>query len=118
MVSAIDIRHPRKYSDQRGHVDIRSIEVPPSTAVQPIALDYNGDLKIDLLGLEAGSGSAYKIWQNVWNASTPNPTMFKVYIHIPSSFSPGLTPPCQDRLAISRSILPTSQSSQQRICRL
>lgn len=55
------------------------IEVPPSTSVQPIALDSNGDMKIDLLGFEPGSGSAYKIWQNVWNASLPKSPMFDVY---------------------------------------
>ncbi|KZV83486.1 hypothetical protein EXIGLDRAFT_683764 [Exidia glandulosa HHB12029] len=46
------------------------IDVPSSTLVQPIPVDANGDMRIDLLGMfpDAG-GSSLKLWQNSWNSS-------------------------------------------------
>ncbi|KAG8896291.1 hypothetical protein FRB99_008955 [Tulasnella sp. 403] len=54
------------------------ISVPPSTSAQPIAIDANGDMKIDLLGISPSSSPpALQIWQNSWNPSSPsNSTLF------------------------------------------
>ncbi|KAG8858531.1 hypothetical protein FRB96_005203 [Tulasnella sp. 330] len=54
------------------------LEIPPSTTAQPIAIDSNGDMRIDLLGLSpTGSGSTMKLWQNTWDNSNPsNSTLF------------------------------------------
>jgi integrin alpha FG-GAP repeat containing protein 1 len=58
-------------------VDMNPVDVPPSTTVQPIAMDANGDMQIDLLGLVPGS-EPIKIWQNIWNASNPSAPMFNM----------------------------------------
>ncbi|GLB35509.1 putative repeat domain in Vibrio, Colwellia, Bradyrhizobium and Shewanella [Lyophyllum shimeji] len=56
------------------------ITVPPSTLSQPIPIDADGDLKIDLLGMtpssKGDSKAPLRLWQNVWNASQPNSPMF------------------------------------------
>ena len=55
--------------------------LPPSELPQPIPIDVDGDMKIDLLGItpssEGSADSIYRIWQNVWNASATDPTLFK-----------------------------------------
>lgn len=43
---------------------------------QPIPIDMNGDLKIDLLGNIPGSGSQFKVWDNVWNSSQRDSPIF------------------------------------------
>ncbi|EJD06255.1 uncharacterized protein FOMMEDRAFT_139451, partial [Fomitiporia mediterranea MF3/22] len=53
------------------------ISVPSSNAAQPIPLDANGDLSIDLLGIRPGS-SSLSIWNNVFNGSDPNTSVFSV----------------------------------------
>jgi integrin alpha FG-GAP repeat containing protein 1 len=60
------------------------IPVPPSTLSQPIPIDTNGDMKIDLLGItpqSVGSSTPIQIWQNAWNASQPYAPMFNVYVY-------------------------------------
>ncbi|KAG9010523.1 hypothetical protein FRB94_010289 [Tulasnella sp. JGI-2019a] len=54
------------------------ISMPPSTTAQPIPLDSNGDMRIDLLGLSpSGSSSYLKLWQNTWDNTSPsNATLF------------------------------------------
>ncbi|KAH9483665.1 T-cell immunomodulatory protein [Psilocybe cubensis] len=58
------------------------LKLPPSTLSQPIPIDVDGDMKIDLLGMTTSStGSSsdiFQIWQNTWNASSPNPVLFNV----------------------------------------
>jgi len=58
------------------------ISLPPSTLSQPIPIDLNGDMKIDLLGItpssKSNSLSPFKVWQNVWNASQPHSPLFKI----------------------------------------
>lgn len=53
------------------------LNLPPSAMPQPIPLDIDGDMKIDLLGYQAGT-QALKIWQNVWNNSQPNAPLFEL----------------------------------------
>ncbi|KIM49554.1 hypothetical protein M413DRAFT_438743 [Hebeloma cylindrosporum] len=56
--------------------------LPSSTLSQPIPLDVDGDMKIDLLGITPdsldGSGSTFQLWQNVWNASAPDSKLFAI----------------------------------------
>ncbi|KAJ6620330.1 hypothetical protein B0H10DRAFT_2163572 [Mycena sp. CBHHK59/15] len=58
------------------------LSVPPSTLPQPIPIDVNGDMKIDLLGMtpssQGSSSSPFQVWQNVWNASQPHSPLFNV----------------------------------------
>ncbi|KAF8162813.1 hypothetical protein B0H34DRAFT_295552 [Crassisporium funariophilum] len=56
------------------------LSLPPSSLSQPIPIDIDGDMKIDLLGIpsSSSSNSKYQIWQNVWNASTTTPTLFEI----------------------------------------
>ena len=61
------------------------ISLPPSTLSQPIPIDLNGDMKIDLLGITPSSKSnplsPFKVWQNVWNASQPHSPLFKMFVY-------------------------------------
>ncbi|KAH7099716.1 hypothetical protein BKA62DRAFT_709222 [Auriculariales sp. MPI-PUGE-AT-0066] len=53
------------------------LDVPDSTLAQPIPLDANGDMKIDLLGeVNSGGRSTIKLWQNSW--SGPGSNLFTV----------------------------------------
>jgi hypothetical protein len=59
------------------------LSVPSSTLSQPITIDLDGDLKIDLMGQTpnpgSGSGSnTFQAWQNVWNSSDPNGQLFSM----------------------------------------
>ena len=59
--------------------DINSpLTLPPSSLPQPISIDVDGDMKIDLLGTTPVSDSTYQIWKNTWNASATAPTLFKM----------------------------------------
>ncbi|KAF8263408.1 hypothetical protein EI94DRAFT_1740946 [Lactarius quietus] len=51
--------------------DMNPIELPPSTLAQPIPFDSDGQMRIDLLGLQPGVAQL-SIWKNVWNASEPS----------------------------------------------
>lgn len=46
---------------------------------QPIPVDVDGDMKIDLLGLPP-STNYLQVWQNVWNSSEPNAPLFKLFV--------------------------------------
>ena len=51
-------------------VDSVPLDVPASTLAQPIPIDANGDLKIDLLGTTPGSSTnVLNLWKNVVNDS-------------------------------------------------
>ncbi|KAJ3514179.1 hypothetical protein NLJ89_g2518 [Agrocybe chaxingu] len=55
---------------------------PSSTLAQPIPIDIDGDMKIDLLGITPSSkgtpDSLYQVWKNVWDDSASNPTLFQM----------------------------------------
>ncbi|KAI0689777.1 hypothetical protein BC835DRAFT_1407738 [Cytidiella melzeri] len=56
------------------------ITVPSASLSQPIPLDTNGDLKIDLFGTvpSAPSSSPFKVWSNVWNSSAEQSPVFEI----------------------------------------
>ncbi|KDR81920.1 hypothetical protein GALMADRAFT_240232 [Galerina marginata CBS 339.88] len=58
------------------------LTLPPSTIPQPIPIDIDGDMKIDLLGITpastGGQDSTYQIWKNIWNASSSTPELFEI----------------------------------------
>ncbi|PFH53586.1 hypothetical protein AMATHDRAFT_137318 [Amanita thiersii Skay4041] len=60
-----------------GFNTVESIHVQSSTQAQPIPIDMDGDLKIDLFGESAilGRGS-FQLWQNLWNESQPESPLF------------------------------------------
>ncbi|KAF7352408.1 T-cell immunomodulatory protein [Mycena venus] len=53
------------------------LSVPASALPQPIPIDVDGDMKIDLLGMSPSS-QGLQVWQNVWNASDPLSPLFNV----------------------------------------
>ncbi|KAJ8522676.1 hypothetical protein ONZ45_g812 [Pleurotus djamor] len=65
-----------------GSFDVNNpLAVPSSTLSQPIVVDVNGDMKMDLLGVtpsSRGSSNSLRVWQNTWNSSSPNPRLFDV----------------------------------------
>ena len=59
------------------------ISSPSSALPQPIPVDLNGDMKIDLLGMipsNQGSSSLLKAWRNTWNISESQPTLFDLWV--------------------------------------
>ncbi|KAF8968304.1 hypothetical protein BDZ97DRAFT_1655046 [Flammula alnicola] len=58
------------------------LTLPPSILSQPIPLDIDGDMKIDLLGMTPASNgdpdASFQVWQNVWNSSSTDSTLFKL----------------------------------------
>ncbi|CDO68919.1 hypothetical protein BN946_scf185000.g62 [Trametes cinnabarina] len=60
--------------------DLNPIQAPPSLSAQPIPMDINGDLKIDLFGApsQSSSASTFNVWQNVWNASATQSDIFTI----------------------------------------
>ena len=54
-----------------------SNRTPPSTLAQPIPFDSDGQMRIDLLGLQQGS-SQLKMWKNIWNAMEPSGPLYEV----------------------------------------
>ncbi|KAI0059037.1 integrin alpha N-terminal domain-containing protein [Artomyces pyxidatus] len=61
-----------------GGLNMDSITIPSSTLSQPIPLDIDGDMKIDLLGLQPGSPPTLKVWQNIWNASHTTGPLYSI----------------------------------------
>ncbi|KZT70220.1 hypothetical protein DAEQUDRAFT_725861 [Daedalea quercina L-15889] len=61
-----------------GGFELYPISSPPSVMAQPIPMDMNGDLKIDLFGTAPGSNSQFKVWDNAWNASQKNSPIFNL----------------------------------------
>lgn len=57
--------------------DPNPLELPPSALAQPIPFDADGQMRINLLGLQSGS-SQLRVWKNVWNASDPSSTLYEV----------------------------------------
>ena len=58
-----------------------AIKVPSSTQSQPIVIDVDGDLKIDLFGESSSRGrGTYQLWQNVWNETEPQSSIFKMCV--------------------------------------
>ncbi|KAI1783408.1 integrin alpha N-terminal domain-containing protein [Ganoderma leucocontextum] len=55
-----------------------AVSAPASVLAQPIPVDTNGDLKIDLFGIPSPqpSSSPFRVWQNVWNVSNSHSTIF------------------------------------------
>jgi integrin alpha FG-GAP repeat containing protein 1 len=58
-------------------IDMNPIEIPPSTLAQPIPFDSDGQMRIDLLGLQPGI-SQLSMWKNVWNASEPSGPLYEM----------------------------------------
>ncbi|KAG2020932.1 hypothetical protein CC2G_006216 [Coprinopsis cinerea AmutBmut pab1-1] len=66
-----------------GGFDLKNpLKVQSSTLPQPIPIDIDGDMKIDLLGTIPG-GEGLQIWQNIWNESAPSPQLYEM---IPAPF--------------------------------
>ncbi len=63
-------------------IDFNRMSSPVSGLAQPIPMDMNGDLKIDLFGIPSPqpSSSPFKVWQNVWNSSDPRSSLFNMYV--------------------------------------
>ncbi|KAG0706515.1 hypothetical protein DFH29DRAFT_988042 [Suillus ampliporus] len=58
-----------------------SISVPSSTLSEPIPVDIDGDMQIDLLGTAYSQGTysdPFTVWRNTWNASQSQPTLFEL----------------------------------------
>jgi integrin alpha FG-GAP repeat containing protein 1 len=58
------------------------VQIPSSTALQPILVDSNGDMKIDLLGIQLSTSGdvPLKLWKNVWNQTSGTPPVFELYV--------------------------------------
>ncbi|KAG6836589.1 hypothetical protein H0H93_006332 [Arthromyces matolae] len=70
-------------SSLTGGFDVKNpLSVASSTTSQPIPMDADGDMKIDLLGITPASKSdpkaPFQLWKNVWNASQPNSPLFRM----------------------------------------
>ena len=62
---------------QKIRIDMNPIELPPSTLAQPIPFDSDGQMRIDLLGLQPGSPQL-KMWKNVRNVTDPSGPLYEV----------------------------------------
>lgn len=53
-----------------------------SSLAQPIPMDMNGDLKIDLFGTipSSSSNGPFQVWRNVWNNSQASSAVFELYV--------------------------------------
>lgn len=56
------------------------IAAPSSGLPQPIPVDLDGDMKIDLLGMTSSSASLLQAWRNTWNTSDSQPTLFELQV--------------------------------------
>ncbi|KAI0345064.1 integrin alpha N-terminal domain-containing protein [Trametopsis cervina] len=56
------------------------VAAPASSLSQPIPVDTNGDLKIDLFGTVPSStlSGPFQVWSNVWNSSVAHSPVFEV----------------------------------------
>ncbi|GBE82743.1 integrin alpha N-terminal domain-containing protein [Sparassis latifolia] len=63
-----------------GGFNLTPVSALPSIQAQPMPMDFNGDLNIDLFGIPApqSSNSPFKVWQNVWNSSQTNSPIFEI----------------------------------------
>ncbi|KIK59028.1 hypothetical protein GYMLUDRAFT_74611 [Collybiopsis luxurians FD-317 M1] len=68
----------------QGGFDVDNVfTLESSTLPQPIPLDLNGDMKIDLLGITPDSerhtpSAPFQAWKNVWNASQEKSPLFEM----------------------------------------
>ncbi|KAG6328098.1 hypothetical protein ID866_10991 [Astraeus odoratus] len=63
------------------------ISVPSSTLSQPIPVDVNGDMKIDLLSVptsKRGSSTPLQVWENNWDISSPQSPLFELKVQYPN----------------------------------
>lgn len=72
---------PLRTGAEKFSIDLDPLSLPSSSLSQPVPLDIDGDMKIDLLGLRPGS-SSLKVWQNVWNASDPSQILYNVCVNL------------------------------------
>ncbi|THU96321.1 integrin alpha N-terminal domain-containing protein [Dendrothele bispora CBS 962.96] len=60
----------------------KSFSITASSLSQPIPLDIDGDMKIDLFGMtpssQSSTKSTFQNWHNVWNATQPDSPLFSV----------------------------------------
>ncbi|KAJ8581014.1 hypothetical protein M405DRAFT_869047 [Rhizopogon salebrosus TDB-379] len=58
-----------------------TISAPSSTLSEPIPVDVDGDMQIDLLGTAYSQGTysdPLTVWRNTWNVSQSQPTLFEL----------------------------------------
>ncbi|KAG9318236.1 hypothetical protein JVU11DRAFT_317 [Chiua virens] len=60
-----------------GTFESTPITSPSSALAQPIPVDLDGDMKIDLLGM-VPSSDALTAWKNTWNTTESEPTLFEL----------------------------------------
>jgi integrin alpha FG-GAP repeat containing protein 1 len=67
----------KHYPDVENPMIIASSSLP-----QPIPIDIDGDMKIDLLGMtptsRGSSDAPLQVWKNVWNASSSSSPLFQM----------------------------------------
>lgn len=51
-------------------LDPNFINVKPATYQQPIPFDFDGDMKIDLIGHSFDNNTKLSIWRNIYNETT------------------------------------------------
>ncbi|KAH7914077.1 hypothetical protein BJ138DRAFT_1144581 [Hygrophoropsis aurantiaca] len=64
-----------------GHFETTTVSIPPSTLAEPITVDINGDMRIDLLGTPSllnFAPSTLQVWKNAWNSTEPSPPLFEL----------------------------------------
>ena len=58
------------------------VAIDMSSLSQPIVVDINGDMKIDLLGMtavsEGNTDVSLKMWKNIWNDSSDARSLFQL----------------------------------------
>ncbi|TFK88288.1 hypothetical protein K466DRAFT_489199 [Polyporus arcularius HHB13444] len=66
-------------ASSQGGFNLNTVSAPVSGLAQPIPMDMNGDLKIDLFGVTSQASSVpFKVWRNVWNSSDPHSDIFSI----------------------------------------
>lgn len=75
--------HVRKLTIYPVDID-HPLRVPSSTHSQPIPIDANGDMKIDLFAMTPASKvdpkAPFQLWQNVWNGSQLDSPLFNMCV--------------------------------------
>ncbi|KAH7928183.1 integrin alpha N-terminal domain-containing protein [Leucogyrophana mollusca] len=64
-----------------GFFESTTISIPSSTLSEPITVDINGDMKIDLLGApspRSSPTSTLQVWKNAWNSTQSAPVLFEL----------------------------------------
>lgn len=54
------------------------LKLPSASSAQPIPIDIDGDMRIDLLGRRP-SDDELSVWQNAWNSSDPETILYEMY---------------------------------------